>query len=70
MVADLLEHLQPADAGQANLKVPLISTLNAYGNTFNQSIELVIKQLKDAGITAELRAQDYAAYISSTFLGK
>ena len=59
-----------ADAGQANLKVPLIATLNAYGNTFNQSVELVIKQLKDAGITAELRAQDYAAYISSTFLGK
>jgi peptide/nickel transport system substrate-binding protein len=59
-----------ADAGQSNLKVPLISTLNAYGNTFNQSVELVIKQLKDAGITAELRAQDYAAYISSTFLGK
>jgi len=59
-----------ADAGVANLKVPLISTLNAYGNTFNQSVELVIKQLKDAGITAELRAQDYAAYISSTFLGK
>ncbi|MFN8540483.1 MAG: ABC transporter substrate-binding protein [Thermomicrobiales bacterium] len=59
-----------ADAGQTNMKVPLISTLNAYGNTFNQSVELVIKQLKDAGINAELRAQDYAAYISSTFLGK
>jgi len=59
-----------ADAGQSNLKVPLISSLNAYGNTFNQSVELVIKQLKDAGITATLQAQDYAAYISSTFLGK
>jgi peptide/nickel transport system substrate-binding protein len=60
-----------ADAGFANgLKVPLISTLNAYGNTFNQSVELVVKQLKEAGIEADLRPQDYSAYISSTFLGK
>ncbi len=60
-----------ADAGFAGgLRVPLVSTLNAYGNTFNQSVELVIKQLKDAGIQADLRPQDYSAYISSTFLGK
>jgi len=60
-----------ADAGHADgLKVPVISSLNAYGNTFNQSIELVIKQLKDAGIQADLRPQDYSAYIGSTFLGK
>ena len=60
-----------ADAGFADgLKVPLVSPLNAYGNTFNQSVELVIKQLKDVGITADLRPQDYSAYISSTFLGK
>ncbi|HET8630227.1 MAG TPA: ABC transporter substrate-binding protein [Thermomicrobiales bacterium] len=52
------------------LKVPLISSLNAYGNTFNQGIELLIKQLKDAGIQADLQAQDYSAYIGSTFLGK
>jgi len=60
-----------ADAGFAGgLKVPIISSLNAYGNVFNSSIELVIKQLKDAGIQADLRPQDYAAYIGSTFLGK
>lgn len=60
-----------AEAGFPNgLKVPMIASLNAYGNTFNQSVELVIKQLKDAGITADLRPQDYSAYISSTFLGK
>ncbi len=60
-----------ADAGFAGgLKVPIISSLNAYGNTFNSSVELVIKQLKDAGIQADLRPQDYAAYIGSTFLGK
>ncbi|HEX5504518.1 MAG TPA: ABC transporter substrate-binding protein [Thermomicrobiales bacterium] len=60
-----------AAAGHADgLKVPLISSLNAYGNTFNQGIELLIKQLKDAGIQADLQAQDYSAYIGSTFLGK
>ncbi len=60
-----------ADAGFPDgLKVPMIASLNAYGNTFNQSVELVIKQLKDAGILADLRPQDYSAYISSTFLGK
>ena len=60
-----------ADAGFAGgLKVPFISSLNAYGNVFNSSIELVIKQLKDAGIQADLRPQDYAAYIGSTFLDK
>jgi ABC-type transport system substrate-binding protein len=60
-----------ADAGHADgLKVPLIASLNAYGNVFNQGVELAIKQLKDAGIQADLRPQDYSAYISSTFLGK
>lgn len=60
-----------ADAGFASgLKVPFISTQNAYGNTFNSSIELVIKQMKEVGIQLDFRPQDYAAYIGSTFLGK
>jgi len=60
-----------ADAGFASgLKVPFISTQNAYGNTFNSSIELVIKQMKEIGIQLDFRPQDYAAYIGSTFLGK
>ncbi len=60
-----------ADAGFASgMKVPFISTQNAYGNTFNSSIELVIKQMKDIGLTLDFRPQDYAAYIGSTFLGK
>lgn len=60
-----------ADAGFAGgLKVPFISTQNAYGNTFNSSIEVVIKQMKDIGLTLDFRPQDYAAYIGSTFLGK
>ncbi|MBI5880180.1 MAG: ABC transporter substrate-binding protein [Chloroflexi bacterium] len=60
-----------ADAGYPDgLKVPYISVLNAYGNTFNQGVELVQKQLKDAGIIMEFKPQDYSAYIASTFLGK
>lgn len=60
-----------ADAGfSGGMKVPFISTQNAYGNTFNSSIEVVIKHLKDIGIQADFRPQDYAAYIGSTFLGK
>jgi len=60
-----------ADAGFAGgLKVPFISTQNAYGDTFNASIETVIKQMKDAGIQLNFQPQDYAAYIGSTFLGK
>lgn len=60
-----------ADAGYPNgLKVPFISVLDAYGNTFNQSVELVQKQLKEAGIELDFKPQPYAAYIASTFLGK
>ncbi|MGI8691213.1 MAG: ABC transporter substrate-binding protein [Thermomicrobiales bacterium] len=60
-----------ADAGfPTGTKIPFISSLNAYGNTFNSSIDTVIKQLKDVGIQLDFRPQDYAAYIGSTFLGK
>jgi len=51
-------------------KIPFISIQNAYGDTFNASIELVIKQMKDVGIQLDFQPQDYAAYIQSTFLGK
>ncbi len=51
-------------------KIPFISSLNAYGNTFNSSIDTVIKQMKDLGLQLDFRPQDYAAYIGSTFLGK
>ncbi len=60
-----------ADAGYPNgLKVPMITNLTAYGNTFNQGVDLVIKQLKDVGIEVELKPQDYAAYVSTTYAGK
>jgi peptide/nickel transport system substrate-binding protein len=60
-----------SDAGIASgTKIPFISSLNAYGNTFNSSIDTVIKQMKDVGLQLDFRPQDYAAYIGSTFLGK
>ena len=33
-------------------------------------MELVQKQLKEAGIDVDFKPQDYSAYVSSTFLGK
>ncbi len=60
-----------ADAGYPNgLKAPMITNLTAYGNTFNQGVDLVIRQLKDVGIEVELKPQDYAAYVSTTYAGK
>jgi len=60
-----------ADAGFPNgIKLPLITTLNAYGDTFNQSVELIVKELKDAGIELELRPQEYASFVSTTVAGK
>jgi peptide/nickel transport system substrate-binding protein len=60
-----------AEAGYPDgLKLPLITTLNAYGDTFNASVELVIKQFKEAGIQLELKPQDYAAFVSTTVQGK
>ncbi len=60
-----------ADAGYPDgIKVPMISTVDAYGPVFNQGLELVVKQLKDAGIIADLRLQPYASYIGTTYLGK
>lgn len=60
-----------AEAGYPDgLKLPLITTLNAYGDTFNASVELVIKQFKEAGILLELKPQDYAAFVSTTVQGK
>jgi peptide/nickel transport system substrate-binding protein len=51
------------------LKVELVST-PGYGQTFVQMGELVQQDLKLVGIEADIKMQEYTAYISSTFLGK
>ena len=60
-----------AEAGFPNgLKAPLITTLNAYGDTFNSSAELIIKQMKEAGIELDLKPQDYASFVATTLRGQ
>jgi peptide/nickel transport system substrate-binding protein len=51
------------------MKVELIST-PGYGQIFVQMVELVQQDLKTAGIDAEIKMQEYTAYIASTFAGK
>ena len=51
------------------LKVEMIST-PGYGQIFVQMGELVQQDLKAVGIDAEIKMQEYTAYISTTALGK
>jgi peptide/nickel transport system substrate-binding protein len=51
------------------LKVEMIST-PGYGQTFVQMGELVQQDLKAVGIDAEIKMQEYTAYIATTFAGK
>jgi len=50
------------------MKVDLIST-PGYSQIFNQQVELVAAQLKKSGIEANIKMQEYAAYIGTTFKG-
>jgi len=59
-----------AEAGfPQGLKTTLTVT-GGYGSDYLDSFQLVQRQLKESGIDAELKVQEYGAYISTTFLGK
>jgi peptide/nickel transport system substrate-binding protein len=59
-----------AAAGYPNgLEVELVST-TGYGDVFVQAVELLQRDLAALGITATLKMQEYADYVSSTFQGK
>ncbi len=59
-----------AEAGFPNgLKTQLNAT-PGYGNDLTDALQLVQRQLKESGIDAEIKLQEYGAYISTTFLGK
>ncbi len=59
-----------AAAGYPNgIKIDLIST-PGYGQRVIQQVEVIQQGLKSAGIDATIKMQEYAAYISTTFLGK
>jgi peptide/nickel transport system substrate-binding protein len=59
-----------AEAGfPGGLKTTLTVT-GGYGSDLTDSFELVQRQLKESGIEAEMKLQEYGAYIATTFLGK
>src|SRR5262249_60853489 len=59
-----------AEAGYPNgLKTQLNAT-GGYGADIVDSFQLAQRHLKDSGIDAELKLQEYGAYMSTTFQGK
>jgi peptide/nickel transport system substrate-binding protein len=59
-----------AAAGYPNgMQIDLVST-PGYGQRVIQQVEVVQQGLKSAGVTANIKMQEYSSYISTTFLGK
>jgi len=59
-----------ADAGFANgLKTPLAAT-GGIGRDHLDAVQLIQRALKDVGITAELKLQEFGAYTATTARGK
>jgi peptide/nickel transport system substrate-binding protein len=59
-----------AEAGfPRGLKTQLNVTAG-YGSDITDSFELIQRQLKESGIEAELKLQEYGAYMATTFAGK
>jgi peptide/nickel transport system substrate-binding protein len=59
-----------AEAGYARgLKTPLATT-GGYGHDLIDAVQLVLRYLKDVGIEAELKLQEYGAYMATTGQGK
>jgi peptide/nickel transport system substrate-binding protein len=59
-----------ADASVAKGWKTSIATTNGYGPDLLDAVQLVQHFLKDVGIEAELKVQEYGAYMATTFLGK
>jgi len=59
-----------AEAGFAKGLKTSISTTNGYGPDLPDTVQLVQRYLKDVGIEAEMKLQEYGAYMATTFLGK
>jgi peptide/nickel transport system substrate-binding protein len=59
-----------AEAGYPNgFKAPLTATAG-YGQDMVDAVQLVLRDLKEVGINAELKLQEYGAYQSTTLQGK
>ena len=59
-----------AEAGFPNGLKTQLTVTGGYGSDLTDSFELVQRQLKESGIEAEMKLQEYGAYIATTFLGK
>ena len=59
-----------AEAGFPQGLKTQLNVTGGYGADAVDAFQLAQRQLKESGIDAELKVQEYAAYISSTFLGK
>jgi peptide/nickel transport system substrate-binding protein len=59
-----------AEAGFPNGLRTQLNVTGGYGSDLTDSFELVQRQLKESGIDAEMKVQEYGAYIATTFLGK
>ena len=59
-----------AEAGFPQGLKTQLSVTPGYGSDAMDSFQLALRQLKESGIDAELKIQEYGAYISTTFLGK
>ena len=59
-----------AEAGFAKGLKTSIATTNGYGPDLLDVVQLVQRNLKDVGIEAAMKIQEYGAYMATTFLGK
>lgn len=59
-----------AEAGFPQGLKTQLNVTGGYGSDLVDAFQLVQRQLKESGIEAELKMQEYGAYISTTFLGK
>jgi peptide/nickel transport system substrate-binding protein len=59
-----------AEAGHAKGFKTQLNFTGGYGRDMIDAVQLVQQYLKDVGIEAELKQQEYGAYIATTFVGK
>jgi peptide/nickel transport system substrate-binding protein len=59
-----------AEAGFAKGFKTTISTTGGYGPDLTDAVQLAQRDLKEVGIDAEMKMQEYGAYMATTFLGK
>jgi peptide/nickel transport system substrate-binding protein len=59
-----------AEAGVAQGWKTSIATTNGYGPDLLDAVQLVQHSLKEVGIEAEMKLQEYGAYMATTYLGK